>query len=466
VPFLNRLTRRVRRQFLESSALFLNILRWTILATIVGVIVGFSTAVFILALHKSIHFAQQFPYYFVVLPLGLIFSTYIIKLLAPQAEGHGTEKVIEAVHKRDGRMYVLDAPVKLIATVVTIAAGGSAGKEGPAAQIGATLASVFATLFRLSKTDRKKLVICGISAGFAAVFSTPVAGALFGVEVLFLGQILYEVLLPSFVAGITSFQVSRWLGASYFWDQMTWSLEFNEFVFFQVILSGVVFGLVSIIFIEALRWGHKALSVFDHVPIWKPIMGGLFLVGFGLLGASNGLGLGVDTLEKALSGEPFPWWVWIFKSIATGTTLGGGGSGGVVTPIFVVGATAGSLWGQIIGADPSVYAALGMIALVAGCANTPIAASVMGIEMFGSAFGPYGATVCVVAFLMTGYRSVYYSQVLARQKVEILTAPLNQPISTEAPTSFEYSTQKRYMKFWHILEDIWNWIRGVKFWRH
>ncbi|MBU1652389.1 chloride channel protein [bacterium] len=456
----------MRRQFLESSALFLNILRWTVLATIVGVIVGLSTALFILLLHKSIHFMQQYPYYFAILPLGLLFSTYFIKFLAPQAEGHGTEKVIEAVHKRDGRMYALDAPVKLIATVVTIATGGSAGKEGPAAQIGATLASVFATLFRLSKNDRKKLVICGISAGFAAVFSTPVAGALFGVEVLFLGQIMYEVLLPSFVAGITAFQVSRWLGASYFWDPMTWSLEFSEALFFQVILSGVVFGLVCILFIEALRWGHKFFNNFNHVPFWKPVIGGLLLVGFGLLGADSGLGLGVDTLERALSGEPTPWWAWIFKSFATGTTLGCGGSGGVITPIFIVGASAGSVWGQIIGADPSIFAALGMVALVSGCANTPIAASVMGIELFGKAFGPYGATVCVVAFLMTGYRGVYSSQILARQKVEILTAPLNQPISSDATPSFDSDTQRHYMKFRHILEDIWNWIRGVKFWRH
>jgi H+/Cl- antiporter ClcA len=432
----------------------------------VGVIVGGSTAIFILALHGSIHFVQKYQYYFIVLPIGLFLSTWLIRLLAPQAAGHGTEKVIEAVHKREGRMYALDAPVKLVSTVITIASGGSAGKEGPAAQIGATLSSLFASIFRLSPTDRKKLVICGISAGFAAVFSTPVAGALFGVEVLFLGQILYEVLLPSFIAGITAYQVSKWLGASYFWDAISWSPEFTEALFFQVVLSGAVFGLVCILFIEALRFGHRLFSAFDHRPSLKPILGGLFLVGFGLLGASSGLGLGMDALEKALSGEPSPWWLWIFKSLATGATLGCGGSGGVITPVFIVGASAGSLWGQIIGADPSLYAALGMIALIAGCANTPIAASVMGLELFGPGFGPYGATVAVVAFLMTGYRTVYSSQILARQKVEILTAPLNQPISSEGKLSFEFSTRKRFVRLRKILQDVWHWIRGVKFWRH
>jgi hypothetical protein len=107
-----------------------------------------------------------------------------------------------------------------------------------------------------------------------------------------------------------------------------------------------------------------------------------------------------------------------------------------------------------------------MIALIAGCANTPIAASVMGLELFGPHFGPYGATVAVVAFLMTGYRTVYSSQILARQKVEILTAPLNQPVSEDAKLTFEFSTRKRFVRLQQIVLDVWQWIRGVKFWRH
>lgn len=464
--FIYRILRRFRRQFLESSALFFNILRWTLLATIVGAIVGGSTALFIHILHGTIHFMQQFQYYFVVLPVGLWLSAIIIKLLAPQAAGHGTEKVIEAVHKREGRMYPMDAPVKLTATVITIASGGSAGKEGPAAQIGATLASLFADIFHLNKRDRRKLVICGISAGFAAIFGTPVAGALFGVEVLFLGQILYEILLPSFVAGITAYQVSSWLGGSYFWEPLSFSSVFSEALFVQVILSGVFFGLVAILFIEALRWGGRFFATFRDRPHFVPLYGGLILIGFGLLGATGGLGLGVDSLERVLSGEPSPWWLWMFKSLATGITLGSGGSGGVVTPIFVVGATAGSLWGQIMGTDPAIFAALGMIAVLSGCANTPIAASVMGLELFGPSFGPYGAAVCVTSFLMTGYRSVYSSQILARQKSEILTAPLNQPLSSEGRSSLEFETRKRFVRFQHVIEHIWQWIRGVKFWHH
>lgn len=460
MSLLNRINLRARKQFLESSVLFVNILRWTILATIVGAIVGGSTAVFIFALHSSIYFMQRIPYYFAVLPFGLWLSARITKTWAPFAAGHGTEKVIEAVHQKSGKMNPLDAPVKLVATVVTIAAGGSAGKEGPAAQIGATLASVFADITKLSDNDRKKLVICGISAGFSAIFGTPVAGALFGVEVLFLGQILYEVLLPSFIAGITAYQVSSGLGATYFWNQIKWTPTFSEALFFKIILSGVLFGLVSLLFIESLRWGGRFFRRYDSVHHCKPILGGMILLGFGLLGASDGLGLGINTLEKALAGENIPGWLWLFKSAATGITLGCGGSGGVITPIFTVGAAFGSVWGKIIHLDPALCAALGMIAVLAGTTNTPIAASVMGLELFGPSFGPFGATVSVIAFLMTGYRSVYPSQILARAKSEVLVTQLNKPISAETRISIEYTARKRFAKYQRWINALYGWIRG------
>lgn len=177
-------------------------------------------------------------------PLALFLSALIIKFLAPDAEGHGTEKVIEAIHKDNGIIKAAVVPVKLVATIITIALGGSAGKEGPCAQIGAGIASTFARMFRFDAHDRKKLVICGISAGFASVFGTPIAGALFGVEVLFVGTILYGVMLPSFIAGIISYNVSSAFGIRYFHHALTATLNFSAVFFYQIILAGVFFGCV------------------------------------------------------------------------------------------------------------------------------------------------------------------------------------------------------------------------------
>jgi len=406
----------MRKKIVEESVLFVSILKWLFLASCIGIIVGISTTVFLKALGSSILFTGSFKYYFLVLPVALFLSSLMVRYLAPEAEGHGTEKVIEAVHKRSGKINPLVVPVKLLATVVTIAFGGSAGKEGPCAQIGGGLASIFSDVFRFGDKDRKKLVICGISAGFATVFGTPIAGAIFGVEVLFVGSLLYEVLLPSFVAGIVSFQVSSALGISYFYEPLKFVPVFSSKFFIKVCICGLVFGIFSLLFIETLKF-------FEHlsrkIKIWKPskaLLGGSVLAVSALIFSSRYLGLGLETIKSAIEGGQIPSAAFLLKMLFTSITLNFGGSGGIVTPIFFVGAASGNFLGNLLGYDRAVFAAIGMVSLLAGAANTPISASIMAVELFGPAVAPYAAVSCVISFLMTGHRSVYPSQVLAIPK--------------------------------------------------
>jgi H+/Cl- antiporter ClcA len=419
---------RIRRTVLEQSALFFSVLRWSILATLVGAITGTSTWAFVSLLEWSAGKTSTWPYWFLLAPIGMILSALSIRLLAPDAEGHGTEKVIEAVHRFSGRISLKIAPVKTLATVITIASGGSAGKEGPAAQIGGSLASGIANLLRLSADDRRKLVVCGISAGFASVFGTPIAGALFGIEVLFLGNILYEVLVPSFVAGITAYQVSHWLGLTYFAQPIVFVPTFTEGFFFKIILTGVAFGLVTVLLIEIFRYVHRNMRLLIPNFLVRALAGGSVLVFLGLIFGKQVLGLGMIEIGTALSGNHVPPLNWLGKILAVAVTLGCGGSGGVVTPIFFVGASFGNFWASVIGADPMTIAAIGLTAVLAGAANTPIAASMLVIEMFGPAIGPYAAMCAVVSFLMSGHRSVYPSQVLAASKSETLRARLQRPL--------------------------------------
>jgi len=406
----------MKRRFTEETILLISIIKWVFLATVVGIIVGLSTTLFLKLLNWSRLFGNNYPYYFLLLPIALFLSAAIIKYLAPDAEGHGTEKVIEAVHKRFGKIKAAVVPVKLISTIITLAAGGSVGKEGPCAQIGGGLSSIFADLFRFDDRDRKKLVICGISAGFAAVFGTPIAGAIFGVEVLFIGSIQYDVLLPSFIAGIISYHISSALGITYFYHELSFVPVFSEDFFIKIVLAGIFFGLCSALLIEILKLGNKLSAKLQVSKPLKGIMGGLALIGLVFLFSKQYLGLGLDTIQSSLEGAKTVWYAFILKIIFTAITLNFGGSGGIVTPIFFVGATSGSLFATMLGLDISTFAAVGLVAVLAGAANTPIAASIMSVELFGPKVAPYATIACVISFLMTGHRSVYPSQVLSIKK--------------------------------------------------
>jgi H+/Cl- antiporter ClcA len=424
--FKDKRYKNMRKSITEEAILFVSVLKWILLATAIGIIVGASVAFFLSVLNWSIELTGQFDYFYLLLPVVFFLVIVIIQYLAPDAKGHGTEKVIEAVHKNFGKIKPIVVPVKFITTIITIAFGGSAGKEGPCAQIGSGMASMFADILKFDNHDRKKLVICGISAGFASVFGTPIAGAIFGVEVLFAGSILYEVLLPSFVAGIVSFQLSSALGITYLKHQIQFVPKFSEGMFLEVIFAGIFFGLCSFLLIMMLRYGER-LS--DKIKIWEPIkglIGGSILIILTLIFSKEYLGLGLSTIESSLNGRNIIFYAFFVKAIFTSITLSFGGSGGIVTPIFFVGATSGNIFAQMFGLDIATFSALGFVSLLAGAANTPIAASIMAIEYFGPAIGPYAVVACVISFLMTGHRSVYPSQILALSKSPSILVELGQ----------------------------------------
>lgn len=412
-----------RRLGIELGTLLASLMKWTLLAAAAGILAGSSTAVFLRVLAVGIAATQSATMPLILLPLGFVMASVIVHAIAPDAEGHGTDKVIEAVHRRWGKIPFVVAPVKLVATVVTIAAGGSVGKEGPAAQIGAALASALGRLLFLRRRDHRKLVICGIGAGFAAVFGTPIAGSIFGVEVLVMGSLMYDVLYPSFVAGIVSYFVAKALGTTYFHETLSTIPAVSQGLILKLVLAGIVFGLTALLLIEAMRVA-AALARRMPGPRWLVAgAGGAVLAGLALATSTRYLGLGLDTLDDALRGLTVPIEASLLKIVFMATSLGVGGSGGVITPVFFVGATAGSTLGSILGVDRGMFAAIGMVSLLAAATNAPIASAIMAIELFGPAIGPYAALAAVVSFLMVGHRSVYGSQLLGIAKSGTLVAP-------------------------------------------
>ncbi|MGB6330029.1 MAG: chloride channel protein [Halarcobacter sp.] len=428
--------KNVRNHITEQTVMFASITKWILISSSIGAIIGLIVAFFLRLLEYFEDSRGLLPFeYYYTLPFALAITVYIVKKFAPSAEGHGTEKVIEAVHKNAGEIKLSVIPIKLIATVITIFAGGSVGKEGPGAQIGAAAASFIATLFRFSKRDRKKMVICGISAGFASVFGTPLAGAIFGVEILIVGVLMYDILLPSIVAGFSAFFVAKMFGISYTYFDLAYYVTFdlNYVLIAKVVLAGIFFGLVADFVITTLKAIHNFAKSIEMHYMLKAFLAGVFIVFLTFIFGDHYLGLGFETIKESISSshldhEGVPWYAFILKTIFTSLTLGFGGSGGVITPIFYIGATSGNFFGSLVDGYIPLFAALGFVSVLAGATSAPIAAIIMAVELFGIHVGHYAALSVIIAFLMTGHRSVFPSQLLSMKKSDALNVKLGEEI--------------------------------------
>nr|WP_245204057.1 chloride channel protein [Ammoniphilus resinae] len=392
------------------------LIRWFFLASITGVIVGVGTSLFLLGLN---YLSEQtagvsLGVQMLLLPLAGLLNGLILYYGYEKVKNRENDSVITAVHERFGRMPLKTGIVKPIAAILTLSFGGSAGKEGPSAHIGGTLASWFARLIRLQPETQKVLVTCGISAGFSSVFGTPLAGTIYGIEVLTIGQLRHDVLFPSLVAGVTSYQVSRWFGIPYSYYRYQHEVPHLEDLFLKMIIIGIFCGLASWLLIEMLERTRTLFqSIQQRFHIWKPAMplfGGIVLSSLLLFLPTDYLGLSLPLMGQALAGEQVDFFTFFWKALFVAITLGSGFYGGIGTPQFVIGATAGNVIARMLDLDPVLGAAVGMMAVLAACSNTPVAAIVMGFELFGSSIGMYLVTACVTAYYIVGHRSVYPDQ--------------------------------------------------------
>jgi H+/Cl- antiporter ClcA len=407
------------------------------LSSLVGIMIGAIVTGFlkVLLMAENSRAELGFNYYF-LLPFSFMLSVWLIRTFAPSAEGHGTEKVIQAVHKHNAKIDVKVIPVKLLATILSIFSGASVGKEGPAAQIGAGAASFVSRMLKFSARDRKTLVICGISAGFASVFGTPIAGAIFGVEVLIIGIIMYDVLLPSIIAGFAAFTTAQLLGIEYTYFDLRFyqNISLDLPLIGTVIVAGLFFGFVSDIVVTATSNTQKYIKSLEYNIYAKAFFGGFILVVLTLLLGEQYLGLGLGTIKDAFdpnmaSSDSLPWYTFILKTLFTSVSLGSGGSGGIITPIFYIGATSGHFFGNFIGSEYiTLFAALGFVSVLAGTTNTPLASIIMSVELFGIEMVHYAAISVVISFLITGHRSLFSSQKIAMKKSEMLEVKIGDEI--------------------------------------
>lgn len=434
--------------FSEIVVLLVEVTRWLILASVTGVVVGLSTTGILKCLDLLLHVASLYSYGLYLLPFGLMLSSWITSSLAPEAGGQGLERLIQAIHYRSGKIHAKVIPAKLIATLLTIGVGGSAGTIGPCAQIGGGLASIFSSVCRLGDSDRKTLVICGISAGFAAVLGAPIAAAFFGVEALFVGALAYQVLLPSVIAAMVSHQIALAFGIQYWNFSLDSVQSFSISIFPWVIAGGIIFGLCAILLIEGITLGTRLSLRVKAPPVLKGLLGGLLILGVVLLTSQKVLGLGLDGIQGTIRGEHVVWYLFLIKILVTSITLNFGGSGGVILPVCFIGSTAGALLGTLFNLPSDLFAALGLAGLLAAAINTPITAVLLAIELFGLPVGTYAIVICSISFLISGHRSAIPTQLLAINKALAIQTTLKEEISKTKPEIEPWHKQ------WKSYQDV------------
>jgi H+/Cl- antiporter ClcA len=390
--------------------------QWLLLGGLVGVVCGGASALFLFLLDQATTFRELHPAIVYTLPVaGLVIGALYAKWGVPIRGGNNL--IIDTVHEADAQIPLRMAPMVLLGTVLTHLFGGSAGREGTAVQMGGSLADAIAHRLRVSPDTRRELLAAGIAGGFSSVFGTPIAGTVFGLEVVVVGRLGYEALLPALVAAVVGDLVTRSLGIVHTVYPVPVALALSGWVLAKwLVFAGAVAG-VAIVFVEGTHRLKKLLEGrVPGLPV-RMALGGLAVVGlWKLVGTNEYLGLGVPTIVRAFVDPALPEATFAWKLLFTAVTLGSGFLGGEVTPLFFIGAALGNVLARLLGLPVDLGAAVGMAALFAAAANTPLALSIMAVELVGASVLPHVAIVATVAYLLTGHRGIYPAQRIARLK--------------------------------------------------
>lgn len=404
-----------------------NLVRWTLIILPVAIVTGSAVALFLGLLNGAIHLRFAHTWLLFLLPVAGILIHFIYHFAGKSSE-MGNNLIIEEIHQPGGGVPKRMGPVILLTTVITHLFGGSAGREGTAVQIGGSIAAMFGAWFRLGSADMRLLLIAGVAAGFGAVFGTPLTGAVFAMEVLTIGRIQYDALLPALIASVigdltvavwgihhTAYHIDAFVSAPYFLS--AW-LPVDAMLIAKVMLASALFGLSSSLF-SALVHEIKGLFLKLFTRRWLiPFTGGLIIIALTyIIGKPDYLSLGIDaqypgaiTIPAAFHAGGADTWSWLWKTLYTAITLGTGFKGGEVTPLFYIGATLGNTLSVLLNAPVSLFAALGFIAVFAGATNTPLACTFMGIELFGGEHALLFAIACFTAYLFSGHSGIYSAQ--------------------------------------------------------
>ncbi|MBM3857526.1 MAG: voltage-gated chloride channel protein [Verrucomicrobia bacterium] len=427
--------RREALSFLQPTVyslrpVFKKFIFWTCLLIPMAAAIGSACAFFLWSLNVVTQCRFDHPWLLYFLPLAGLAMGLIYHHIGKSAEG-GNNLILEKIHQMGGGVPRRMAPLILLATLVTHLFGGSVGREGTAVQMGGSIASTWGSLFRVKPEEMRILLLSGVAAGFGAVFGTPLAAAVFSLEVLMVGHLYYEALLPALAAAALGNFFCRAWGVKHMIYQLhegiyqiaEGGIHFDFLLLLKVAFIGIAAGLVGRLFVKtehALRFCFKKIT--PYAPAW-PLLGGTMIVALVLLlGTRSYIGLGEwspnphDITIATLFHGVNPEHAWFWKLLFTVITLAAGFKGGEVTPLFFIGAALGNLLATLLGGPSDLFTALGFVALFAGASNTPLACTIMGAELFGAGHLLEMAIVCFAAYFSSSRQGIYRAQRVSNSK--------------------------------------------------
>jgi H+/Cl- antiporter ClcA len=394
------------------------ITKWAFICVLIGVLSGCASALFLVSLEWVTQFRESYNWIIGLLPIGGLCIGFLYHFYGSEVV-RGNNLLLEEYENPQKTIPLKMVPMVLVSTLITHLFGGSAGREGTAVQMSGAIADQFTGLLKLNNSDRKTLIILGIAAGFASVFGTPLAGALFALEILYFSKISFKSIFLSFItAYIAYFTVEFWqVKHTHYTIPSVPQLTIINFVWISV--AGVLFGLTSMLFSRSTHFWGRLFSKRIPFPPLRPFVGGLILaLAIFFIGTTKYIGLGIPSIVASFS-TTNQWYDFLLKILFTGFTLGAGFKGGEVTPLFFVGATLGSVLSLIIPLPIALLAGMGFVAVFSGATHTPIACSIMGMELFGIDAGLYISIACILAYYASGLVGIYHSQIVKGSKYKL-----------------------------------------------
>jgi H+/Cl- antiporter ClcA len=394
----------------------------------VGILAGTASAVLLASLEWATEVREAHVWLIALLPLAGLAVGLIYKHFGQSVEA-GNNLLLEEIHDPRAVIPLRMTPLVLLGTAMSHLFGASAGREGTALQTGASLADQLTLPLGLGAQDRRILLMAGISAGFSSVFGTPLAGAIFGLEVLAIGKLRYDALVPCFLAAAVADRVTIAWGIHHTAYRIPLTPALSVPGFGCAIVAGIAFGLAAMLFAKTTHSIASAAKRWIGYAPLRPFAGGVAVaLAVFAVGTTRYIGLGIPTIVEAFA-HPVRPWDFAGKFLFTAVTLGSGFKGGEVTPLFFIGATLGNALSHILPLPFPLLAGMGFCAVFAGAANTPLASTLMAMELFGGEAGIYAGIACVVSYLFSGHAGIYRAQRIGLSKYALFDPEDEAPVS-------------------------------------